>query len=222
MPIALGYLAVSFSLGIQAREAGINAWLATLMSFTNLTSAGEFAAIGIIRDGGTYLEIAISQIVINLRYMLMSCSLSQKYDNNYAFGHRLGMAGGITDEIFGIGIATSGRLSPYYIYGAMLVAIPGWSLGTYLGVVLGDVLPKVVVVSLSVALYGMFIAIIVPPAKKDKCVAAAVVIAMLMSYLATKLPYVRNLGSGVTVTLLTVIISLAFAIIHPIKEEEAA
>lgn len=219
IPIALGYFAVSFSLGIQAKQAGMSAFYATLMSLTSVTSAGEFAGISIIKESGTYIELAISQLIINLRYLLMSCALSQKVDNSYSPIHRLFMAFGVTDEIFGIGISQTPRLSPIYMYGAMLVAIPGWCAGTCLGVVLGNILPTIIVNALSVALYGMFIAIFIPPAKEDKNVAMAVVIAMISSFLFTMLPVVKEISSGMKVIILTVVISLIFAIICPIKDE---
>lgn len=228
IPIALGYIAVSFSLGIQAKSAGITTFWATLMSLLNSTSAGQFAAISIISVSGSYAELAISQLVINLRYMLMSCALSQKIDPKANFIHRFIMAGGITDEIFGISSAFNGKLNPFYTYGAMSLAIPGWALGTCLGVIFGNILPDVVVNALSVALYGMFIAIIIPPAKKDKAVAAAVVIAMLLSYLCTIIPVVQNISSGTKIIVLTIAISLVFAVLFPIdpdkidgKEEKA-
>ena len=219
LPIALGYLAVSFSLGIQARSAGINSFYATLMSLLNSTSAGEFAAISIISTSGTYLEMALSQLIINMRYMLMSCALSQKIDPKAPFFHRFIMAGGITDEIFGISVAHE-KLNPFYTYGAMTLAIPGWALGTCLGVIFGNILPVIVVNALSVSLYGMFIAIIIPPSKKDKIVAVAVIVAMLLSYLCTIIPGVKNISSGTKIIILTVIISLAFAILFPVKDGE--
>lgn len=219
IPIALGYIAVSFSLGIQAKGAGINSFYATIMSLLNSTSAGEFAAISIIASSGSYLEMAFSQLIINMRYMLMSCALSQKIDPDAPFIHRFIMAGGITDEIFGISVAQE-KLSPYYTYGAMLLAIPGWALGTYLGVIFGNILPSIVVNALSVALYGMFIAIIIPPAKKDKHVAAAVILAMVASYLFTILPVVSSIPSGTKIIILTVTISLFFAIAFPVKDND--
>lgn len=220
IPIALGYLAVSFSLGIQAKSAGITAFYATIMSLLNSTSAGEFAAIGIIASGGTFVELAISQFIINLRYMLMSCSLSQKVDPNAPFIHRFIMAGGITDEIFGISSAVSGKLNPFYTYGAMIMAVPAWALGTCLGVVFGQILPDIIVNALSVALYGMFIAIFIPPAKKEKPVAAAVILAMVVSFACTVLPVVKDISGGTKIIILTVVISLIFALLFPVKDEE--
>ena len=219
IPIALGYIAVSFSLGIQAKTAGISCFYATLMSLLNSTSAGQFAAISIISVSGSYTELAISQLVINLRYMLMSCALSQKIDPKSSFIHRFIMAGGITDEIFGISAAYKGKLNPFYTYGAMSLAIPAWALGTCLGVIFGNILPGIVVNALSVALYGMFIAIIIPPAKKDRNVAIAVIIAMVSSYLCTIIPGIKAISSGTKIIVLTIVISLIFAILCPIDPD---
>ncbi|MGN0389683.1 MAG: AzlC family ABC transporter permease [Wujia sp.] len=220
VPIALGYLAVSFTLGIAAKNVGIGALQATLMSFTNSTSAGEFAALTAIAGGATYMELALMQFVINLRYMLMSCSLSQKIDPEFSVIHRFLMGFGVTDEIFGISIARGGKLNPFYTYGAMSLAIPAWSLGTFLGVVLGNVLPGGVVSALSVALYGMFLAIIIPPARDNKIIAGLVVVSMAASFLFAKLPVVRDISSGMRVIILTVMIAGAAAVLFPIKEEE--
>ena len=220
IPIALGYLAVSFSLGIQCKEAGINSIYAAFMSLINLTSAGEFAAVGIIASAGSYLEMAVSQAVINLRYMLMSCALSQKVNPSSSYIHRFFIAFGVTDEIFGISMAEDGKLNPFYTYGAMLVAIPGWTLGTFLGVIFGNILPEILVNSLSVALYGMFIAIIIPPAKQKVSVAVAVIISMICSYLCTKLPMIKDFSSGTVIIILTVTISLIFALICPIDSDD--
>ena len=219
IPIALGYLAVSFTLGIAAKNAGITAFQATIMSLTNSTSAGEFAAITAISAGSAYIEIAIMQFVINLRYMLMSCALSQRIDKKYPFYHRLIMGGGITDEIFGISVSCKGKLSPYYTYGAMSVAIPAWAIGTCLGVIMGSVLPHSIVNALSVALYGMFVAIIIPPAKESRILAGVIVISMGMSYAFTKLPVVREISSGTKVIILTIVIAGVAAVLFPVDEE---
>lgn len=220
VPIALGYLAVSFTLGIAAKNVGIGALQATLMSFTNSTSAGEFAALTAIAGGATYLELALMQFVINLRYMLMSCSLSQKIDPEFSVIHRFLMGFGVTDEIFGISIARGGKLNPFYTYGAMSLAIPAWSLGTFLGVVLGNVLPGGVVSALSVALYGMFLAIIIPPARDNKIIAGLVIVSMAASFLFAKLPVVRDISSGMRVIILTVMIAGAAAVLFPIQIQE--
>ena len=220
IPIALGYIAVSFSLGIQAKSANISAFYATIMSLLNSTSAGEFLAITIIAANGPFSELAISQLIINLRYMLMSCSLSQKIDPNAPFFHRFIMAGGITDEIFGISSGVSGKLNPFYTYGAMSVAIPSWALGTCLGVVFGNILPQIIVNALSVALYGMFIAIFIPPAKKEKPVAFAVIISMIASYVFSIIPVLADISNGTKIIILTIVISLIFAILFPVDISE--
>lgn len=219
VPIALGYLAVSFTLGIAARNYGIRVFPATLMSLVNFTSAGEFAALGIISAGSPYLEMIISQAIINLRYLLMSCSLSQKLSPDMPMRHRFWTGFFITDEIFGISAAREGKLNPFYTYGAASIAVPSWALGTCLGVVLGTALPPRITRALSVALYGMFLAIIIPPARKNKVIAGIVVLAMLASSLFTKIPAFSGISSGMKVIILTVLISGIAAVLFPIKED---
>lgn len=221
IPIALGYFAVSFTLGIAAKKAGITAFQATLMSLTNSTSAGEFAAISAICAGSTYLEMAVMQAVINLRYLLMSCALSQKIDTKVGMLHRLIMGGGITDEIFGISVSVPDKLNPFYMYGAMSIAIPAWASGTCLGVVLGSVLPANIINALSIALYGMFLAVIIPPARDNKIIALIVVISMAASYVFSIAPVLKETSSGMRVILLTVVISMTAAFLFPIEEDNA-
>ncbi len=218
IPIALGYLAVSFTLGIAARNFGIHAVPATIMSLTNFTSAGEFAALGIISMGAPYLELVLSQVIINLRYLLMSCALSQKFSSDTSLFHRFWTGFFITDEIFGISSSRPGRLNPFYTYGAASIAIPGWALGTCLGVILGTALPARITRALSVALYGMFLAIIIPPAKENKVIAGLVIIAMLCSSLFSYLPFLSGISSGMKVIILTVLLSGAAAVLFPVKE----
>ncbi len=219
VPIALGYLAVSFTLGIAAKKVGLTAFQATLMSFTNSTSAGEFAAISAICAGSSYLEMAIMQAVINLRYLLMSCALAQRIDGSFPIVHRFIMGFGVTDEIFGVSVARPGKLNPFYTYGAMSLAIPAWSLGTMLGVIMGGVLPANVVSALSVALYGMFIAIIIPPARENKVIAGLVVISMVASYAFAHIPGIKQISSGMRVIILTVVIAGLAAVLFPIEED---
>ena len=220
IPIALGYLAVSFTLGIACRNIGMSAFDATVMSLTNLTSAGEFAALSIMVAGAGYWEMALSQFVINLRYMLMSASLSQKLAPDTPLYHRLLVGYGVTDEIFGISINVPGRLDPFYTYGAISIASPAWALGTCLGVVLGNVLPDRIVVALSVALYGMFIAIIVPPARKDKTLALLVLVSMAASWAFPLVPFLAGISGGMKIILLTVVISLIAALLFPLPAEQ--
>jgi len=216
IPIALGYFAVSFTLGIACRNVGLTALQATVMSFTNLTSAGEFAALGIIAAGAGYWEMALSQLVINLRYMLMSASLSQKMAPDTPMYHRLLVGYGVTDEIFGISVNVPGRLDPFYTYGAIALASPAWALGTCLGVVLGNVLPARIVVALSVALYGMFIAIIIPPARKDRLLALLITLSMAASWAFARIPLFDGISGGMKIIILTVVISAAAAILFPV------
>ncbi|MGN0660530.1 MAG: AzlC family ABC transporter permease [Oscillospiraceae bacterium] len=219
IPIGLGYLAVSFAVGIAAKNAGISTLMASLMSLLNLTSAGQAAAITLIGAGTTVAEMALTQFIINIRYMLMSCSLSQKYPPDMPMRHRLISSFGITDEIFGICSAQNGYLSPYYCYGAMAMAIPGWTAGTALGSVFGSILPVYAVSALSVALYGMFIAIIVPPSRKSKVIGGIVVLTMAVSGLFAVVPVISRLSAGFRIIIITVCISAGAALLFPVKEE---
>lgn len=219
IPIALGYIAVSFTLGIAAKKAGLSAWQAALMSISNNTSAGEFAALGLISSSATYMEMALTQFVINLRYSLMSASLSQKLSQNMPFFHRFFIAFGVTDEIYGVTMGTEGKLNPFYSYGLISMAAPAWCLGTIFGVVMGNILSANILGALSVALYGMFIAIIVPPARKNKVLAGLIVISMVASMLFAYLPLVREISAGFRIIILTVILAGITAVLFPIKDE---
>lgn len=222
VPIALGYLAVSFSLGIAAKRAGLSSVQGFLASVFCLSSTGEYVGFTLIAAGATYLEIALATLVANARYLLMSCSLSQRMSEDLKLRHRIGMAFGVTDEIFGITIARSGYLNPFYTYGAMSVAIPAWSIGTALGVIAGNVLPIRLVSAFSVALYGMFLAVIIPEAKKDKIVAALIIIGFVASYVASYLPGISELAEGTRTIILTVVISAVAAILFPRDTNEEA
>ena len=151
---------------------------------------------------------------------LVSCALTQKLDPKFSIIHRFFIGFGVTDEIFGISVARKGKLNPCYMYGAMSIAIPAWTIGTCLGVVLGNVLPGGVVSALSVALYGMFLAIIIPPARDNKVIRGLVIIAMAASFLFTKIPVIKNISSGMKVIILTVVISGVAAVLFPLPDEE--
>lgn len=220
IPIALGYFAVAFTLGIAARNAGFTAFQAFVESLTNNASAGEYAVFSLVAAGAGLWEVAIMTLVANARYLLMSCSLSQKLSPDTPLRHRMLIAFDVTDEIFGISIAVPGRLNPWYTYGAMAVAIPGWSVGTCLGVIMGNVLPLRLVSALSVGLYGMFIAIIVPPSRRSKIVGGLVLLSFALSYAAARWEALAGLSSGVKTIILTVVISLAAALLFPVKDEE--
>lgn len=222
IPIALGYFAVAFTLGIAAKNAGLSAFEATLTSFLINASAGEFAGFTLIAANASYIEVAVMELVANARYLLMSTALSQKLSPDTPLRHRLLVGFDVTDEIFGISMAVEGELNPWYNYGAMTVAIPGWSLGTMCGVIMGNVLPVSVVSALSVGLYGMFIAIIIPPARKSRVVAGVVTVSMAASLLFSVLPAVRDMSSGIRTIVLTVSISLVAALLFPVKEENDA
>ena len=218
IPIALGYIAVAFTLGIAAKNAGLTALQSTVMSITNITSAGEFAALGLIASGATLLEMAATQLIINLRYCIMSCALSQRLDPKASFWHRLLIAFGITDEIFGLSICAEQNLTPFYIYGVMSIAIPGWALGTCLGTLSGNLLPAGLLRAMSIAIYGMFIAIIVPPCKKNRILAVLITVSMAASAGFTFLPGPARLSPGFRIIILTIVISGIAAVLFPIKE----
>lgn len=219
LPIGLGYFAVAFSLGIVAKKAGLNALQGFIASFLNVASAGEYALFTSIESHASFIEIAIITLVVNARYMLMSCALSQRFDQSTSMIHRFLVGFGVTDEIFGITIARPGSINPFYNYGAIAISVPLWSIGTSLGIIAGNFLPDRIVSALSVALYGMFIAIIIPPAKKNFVIAIAVVISFISSYASTLIPWVKNLSGGTRTIILTILISSIVAIIKPIKDE---
>ena len=219
IPIALGYIAISFTFGIAAKNAGLTVFQAVLMSAVNVTSAGQFAGLGLIAASAGYFEMVFTQLIINMRYCLMSCSLSQKISDDTYFIHRFFIASGVTDEIFGVSVSTEGKLNPFYTYGVMCIAIPGWVFGTFLGVVSGNILPARVLSALSVALYGMFIAIIIPPAKGNKVISGIILLSMLLSLAFTKLPLLSRISSGFRIIILTVVIAGAAAVFFPIKED---
>lgn len=221
MPIFLGYLAVSFTFGIAARNAGLTSLQAVVISATNLTSAGQFAALDIIASRAGYIEMALTQLIINLRYCLMSSSLSQRFDTQLKPYHRYLISFGVTDEIFGVSSAYSyENVPPAYCYGLIAASWPGWVTGTALGCLSGSILPASVLSALGVALYGMFIAIIVPPAKSNKVLLGIVTISMLLSLVFAVTPLLKEISSGFRVIILTVIIAGVAAYLFPVKEEE--
>ncbi len=219
IPIGLGYLSVSFGFGILAAKLGFDAGTATLISMTNLTSAGQAAGIRIMAEGGSYLEMALTQLLINLRYALMGISLSQNLDQKFTLPHRFIAAFGITDEIFAVASAQKERLRPSYLYGMILVAFLGWTAGTFLGGTAGELLPSIVTDAMGLALYGMFIAIVVPPAKKQRNVLAVVGIAALggivFYFCLPQVPF------GFSVIICAVLASAAGALLFPVKEGDA-
>jgi predicted branched-subunit amino acid permease len=220
IPIGLGYFAVSFTFGILAKKAGLTAFQAVVISLTNVTSAGQFAALGLMGASASYLEMASTQLILNLRYCLMSCVLSQKLDAKAHFSHRFLLAHGITDEIFGVAVCKSGKLNPFYNYGLMSSAIPGWTLGTFFGVFSGEILPERIISALSIALYGMFIAVIVPPAKSNKTLTGIILLSMLMSLLFAKTEVFHYVSPGFKVIILTILIAGMAAFLFPMREAD--
>lgn len=221
IPIFLGYLAVSFTFGIAARSGGLSSLEAILISATNLTSAGQFAALGVIAAGSGYIEMALTQLVINLRYCLMSSSLSQRFDPKMKSYHRYLISFGVTDEIFGVSSAYAyENVPPAYCYGLIAASWPGWVGGTALGCLSGDILPASILSALGVALYGMFIAIIIPPTKSNKVLLGIVVISMLSSLGFEIIPVLKEISSGFRVIILTLVIAGVAAYFFPIKEQE--
>ena len=218
VPIGLGYFAVAFTLGIAARNAGFTAFQAALTSFLINASAGEFVGFSLIAAGAGYLEVAIMELVANARYLLMSFSLSQKLKPETGILHRLIIGWYVTDEVFGVSISAPGYLNPFYTYGAIALACPGWACGTFLGVMMGNVFPARVVSALSVGLYGMFMAIFVPPARESKIVRALVLVSMALSFGFARIPLFDGISSGVKTIVLTVAVSAAAAVLFPIRE----
>lgn len=218
IPIGLGYLAVAFTLGIQAKKIGITAVQSAIMSFGLHASAGEYIFISLFGAATGILVMVLMEMVANARYLLMSCSLSQKIPEDTPLWKRLIIGYFITDEIFGAAIAVKGKLNPYYIFGMATVASPGWVIGTALGVILGNALPSNVISALSVGLFGMFIACIIPEGKKNKIVAIVIIISFVASYLASIIPVVKNIDSGIKIIVLTVVIAGIFAVVKPVKE----
>ena len=219
-PIGLGYFAVSFSLGIAARNAGLTVAQGLLSSLLCNASAGEYALFTLIGSGAACVEIALATLIINARYLLMSCALSQRMSPDMPFYHRFFIGFDVTDELFGITIARPGCVEPRYFYGAMTASIPLWAAGTALGIFMGNLLPARIVSALSVALYGMFLAIIIPPARKDRAVAVVVTLSFATSFAAAYLPVLSDLSGGTRTILLTILLSAGAAILHPVKMEE--
>lgn len=220
IPISLGYLAVSFTLGIQARKVGINAFQAAVASFGLHASAGEYIAFTLFGANASLFVMVMMEIVANARYLLMSCALSQKIPADTPIWKRLIMGYFITDEIFGVSIAISGKLNPYYTFGIVAVASPAWVIGTALGVLLGNALPVRIVSALSVGLYGMFIACIIPEGRKNKIVAGVIAVSFGLSYLFNTLSIFESITSGMKIIILTVVISLVAAILFPKNDSE--
>lgn len=219
LPICLGYLAVAFAFGISAVGSGLTVFEAVLISMTNVTSAGQLAAVPILTGGGTLYELAMSQLVINLRYSLMSVSLSQKMGESVSLADRFVISFVNTDEVFAVASAQAGTVGRRYLYGLILTPYVGWSVGTLLGGVAGNILPAVVSSALGLAIYGMFIAIVIPEAKKHRAVALCALFAAALSCAFRYIPALSHIQSGFVVILCAVLASALFALVAPIEPQ---
>lgn len=218
-PIAMGYFSISFGFGTMAAAKGMNTWIATLMSVTNLTSAGQFAGLTQILSGAMLWEIILTQLVINSRYALMSVALSQRMGQKVGVIPRMCIAFFNTDEIFAMAMSRQEPLTVPYMFGLGLLPIWGWILGTLLGGLAGSILPASVRTALGVVLYGMFVAILVPPAKKDRSIFMAILLAVVFSCLLTWVPLFRKVSGGVSILIVTVAVSAICALLFPEKED---
>lgn len=221
IPIGLGYLSVSFSFGLMAVRAGLPAYAAVLISATNLTSAGQVAGLSILTAGGAVVEMILTQLVINMRYALMGVSLSQKTDASFTPLRRAAIAFGITDEVFAVASSQPGTIGTRYMSGLLTAPFCGWVLGTLLGALAGDILPEAVKDALGIAIYGMFIAIVVPSARCDAGALLSAVFAALLSCLMAYLPALRGISQGFSVVICACLAAAVAAWLHPLKQEEA-
>lgn len=220
IPIGLGYLSVSFGFGILCINLGLSITSAVTISLTNLTSAGQVAGVGIIAACGTIVEMILAQLVINLRYSLFAISLSQKLDSSFTTPHRIVAAFGITDEIFAVSYAQEGKVKPWYMYGLILISAAGWVTGTFLGAAMGQILPAALSDALGIMLYGMFVAIVIPPARKERGVLVAAILAAICSMLFA---YVFTFVSGGFAVIISAVVAAAVcAMMFPVKEEADA
>ena len=220
IPICLGYVSVAFTFGMMCTENGLPFWIAVLISLTNLTSAGQFAGAALIIGGGCFIEIGITTFVINLRYMLMSLSISQKVDAALSVPKRMMMSFGVTDEIFGVSMQAKGNITFAYFMGLMALPILGWSGGTLVGAVAVSLLPDMVRSALGIAIYGMFLAIIIPPARTERSIACVLVIAALISCMLYYVPMFSGISGGWMIIICAVVTSSIAAILWPVPEEE--
>lgn len=220
IPICLGYFSVSMAFGIAAVQGGIPVWAAILTSLTNVTSAGQFAGVRVMLEKGGLFELAITTMIINMRYFLMSLSVSQKVDPKMKLWQRLLVSFGITDEIFAVSVRKFKPLTAIYMAGLIIPPVFGWGLGTAVGALATDIMPQSLASSMGIALYGMFIAIVVPPARENKKVLLAVIMAVILSVVFYCAPMLKNLSSGWTIIIITVLVSAFCASFFPVQEKE--
>ena len=220
IPICLGYFSVSMAFGIAAVKGGIPSWAAILTSLTNVTSAGQFAGVNIILALGSLVELAITTLIINMRYFLMSLSVSQKVDSSMKMWQRFLVSFGITDEIFAVSMRHQRSLTAVYMAGLIITPVLGWTLGTATGAVATTIMPEALSTAMGIALYGMFIAIVIPPARGNASVSIAVLLAVMASLLFSYVPVLKNISGGWTIIIITLLVSSLCASLFPIKTEE--
>lgn len=221
LPICLGYFSVSFGFGTLAITQGLSILQATILSITNLTSAGQFAGLTVIVTGASLLEIILTQLVINSRYALMSLALGQRLGESVGIGRRLAVAFFNTDEVFALGMAQN-KLTPAFFLGAGTVAAIGWTIGTTLGAIAGSLLPAAVQTALGIMLYGMFVAIVIPQVREEKSMGMCMVLALAFSCLFTYLPGLSAVSAGIAIVICTVAAAAICAWVFPIPDEEVA
>ncbi|MBO7157803.1 MAG: AzlC family ABC transporter permease [Clostridia bacterium] len=219
LPIGLGYLSVSFAFGIFSLGQGLSIWETLLISMTNLTSAGQLAGVPIIAVGGSAAELAVTQLVINLRYSLMSVSLSQKLHDSVSLPHRLAVAFFNTDEIFAVASSRTEPLTRSYLYGLGVCPYLGWSLGTLAGALAGDILPARLTSALGITIYGMFVAIVIPAMRERRATAWCVLLAVTLSCAFRYLPLLSEVSSGFAIILCAVTASALLAYLAPLEQE---
>ena len=220
LPVGMGYFSVSFGFGAMAVSQGLRVFDATLISLTNVTSAGQFAGLTVIVAMASLWELILTQLIINSRYALMSLALSQRMGQRIGFLPRLLIAFFNTDEIFALAMARVEPLTVPFMLGLGTLPILGWTLGTLCGALAGSILPPSIQAALGVMLYGMFIAIVVPPAKKEKEILIAVLLAMGLSTLFTLVPLLKQVSAGIAIVICTVAAAAICAALFPIPEEE--
>ena len=222
LPIGLGYLSVSFAFGIFAVASGLSVWETVLISMLNLTSAGQLAGVPIIAGGGSFFELGLTQLIINLRYSLMSVSLSQRLGESVRIRDRFLISFSNTDEIFAVSSGRGEILGRKYFYGLMICPYVGWTLGTLLGALAGNILPLLITSALGIAIYAMFVAIVVPVIRKDVKTAFAVFSAIALSCLFFYTPVLNKIPSGFVIVICAVSVSALFALLFPIDVKEAS
>lgn len=222
IPICLGYFSVSTAFGLAAVLKGLPAWSAIIISLTNLTSAGQFAGAGILAAGGSFFELAVTTLIINVRYFLMSLSVSQKSSGDMTLAQRFAVSFGITDEIFAVSMQHKGELTAHYMAGLILTPVIGWTMGTVVGAVATSFMPPLLSSAMGVALYGMFIAIMIPPARENKSILITIILAIMVSCGFKYLPLLKHVSSGWSIIITTVLVGAIAATLFPVEAQKEA